>query len=116
MKKLTRIRIGLGFDSHAYSRSGKLVLGGRIFSGIPALKGHSDGDALLHALIDALLGAAALGDIGQLFSDKDPSTKGISSRLMLREALARLRKKGFSPVQIDLTVLAERPKFRRSVW
>jgi 2-C-methyl-D-erythritol 2,4-cyclodiphosphate synthase len=104
------MRTGFGFDSHLFSRSGTLVLGGRKFPGVPALKGHSDGDALLHALIDALLGAATAGDIGRLFSDKNPSLKGISSRVMLRQVLAVIQKKGFTPVHVDLTVLADRPR------
>ncbi len=110
MKKNLQTQTGFGFDSHSFARSGTLVLGGRKFPGVPALKGHSDGDALLHALIDALLGAAALGDIGQLFPDTNKSIKGISSRVMLREALARLKKSGFGPTHVDVTVLAERPR------
>ncbi len=110
MKTSRSTRTGFGFDSHLFSRSGSLVLGGRKFSGVPALKGHSDGDALLHALIDALLGAATLGDIGQLYSDRDPSIKGISSRVMLKTALSLVKKKGWAPVHVDLTVLAEKPR------
>src|ERR1044071_7822000 len=110
MSKSAETLTGCGFDSHTFARAGTLVLGGRKFPGVPALKGHSDGDALLHALTDALLGAATLGDIGQLFPDSDASLKEISSRVMLREALGRVKKKGFAPVHVDLTFLGDRPR------
>lgn len=107
-------RTGFGFDSHLFSRSGTLILGGEKFPGVPSLKGHSDGDALLHALIDALLGAATAGDIGKLFPDSDKSIKGISSRVMLRKALSLVQKKGLKPVHVDLTVLAEKPRLSKT--
>lgn len=103
-------RSGIGFDSHAFSGGGTLMLGGVAFPGVPALKGHSDGDALLHAVIDALLGACALGDIGQLFPDTDPALKGTSSLAMLAAALNRVRAAGYSPVNVDVVVVADRPK------
>jgi 2-C-methyl-D-erythritol 2,4-cyclodiphosphate synthase len=103
-------RTGFGFDSHAFGKKGTLVLGGVVFSGVPALAGHSDGDALLHAVIDALLGAAGLGDIGELFPDTSATFKGISSRVMLRETVATVRKAGFAATHVDVTVLADRPK------
>jgi 2-C-methyl-D-erythritol 2,4-cyclodiphosphate synthase len=105
-----RTQTGFGFDSHLFGRSGTLILGGLRFPGHPALKGHSDGDALLHAVVDALLGAGTLGDIGRFFPDTDPSTKGLSSRVMVKKAVSRLKAEGFSPVHIDVTVVLEKPK------
>ncbi len=110
MKNKNYTRTGFGFDSHSFGRTGTLVLGGKKFIGTPALTGHSDGDALLHALIDALLGAACLGDIGQLFPDTDKSIKGISSRVMLKEAVSRVKKMKFIPVHVDLTFVGDRPR------
>jgi 2-C-methyl-D-erythritol 2,4-cyclodiphosphate synthase len=103
-------RTGVGFDAHDFSDSGTLRLGGVEFSGVPALKGHSDGDALLHAVTDALLGAGALGDIGELFPDTDPKIKGISSVVMLQKALEKLTTAGWRPVFVDTIVVADRPK------
>jgi len=111
---MTISRTGIGFDSHAFSDGGTLMLGGVKFDGIPALKGHSDGDALLHAVIDALLGAAGQGDIGQLFPDTSPEIKGLSSSKMLAGALDRVRAAGFAPVHVDVVVVAERPKLAPS--
>lgn len=107
-------RTGIGFDSHAFSDAGTLVLGGVSFPGVPALRGHSDGDALLHAIIDALLGAAGAGDIGELFPDTAPDTQGISSVAMLSVALERVRAKGLEPANIDAVVVADRPKLAPS--
>jgi 2-C-methyl-D-erythritol 2,4-cyclodiphosphate synthase len=104
------VRSGLGFDSHAFAADGVLMLGGVAFPGTPALKGHSDGDALLHAVIDALLGACALGDIGTLFPDTDPSFKGLSSLKMLKAAVEKLHRAGFKPLNVDVVVLADHPK------
>jgi len=101
---------GFGFDSHAFSKSGTLVLGGVTFPGVPVLKGHSDGDALLHALIDSLLGAASLGDIGEHFPDSDQTSKGISSRILLGRILKKVRRTGYVPAHVDITVLADRPR------
>jgi 2-C-methyl-D-erythritol 2,4-cyclodiphosphate synthase len=103
-------RTGLGFDSHAFSTAGTLRLGGVSFPGVPALEGHSDGDALLHAIVDALLGAVSAGDIGQLFPDSDPANKGLSSLTMVDAALSRVREAGYSPVHLDAVVVADRPK------
>jgi len=103
-------RSGIGFDSHAFSTEGTLVLGGVSFPEIPALKGHSDGDALLHAIIDALLGACGQGDIGALFPDTSPAFKGMSSLMMLSVALQRVRAAGFDPSNVDAVVVADRPK------
>ena len=107
---MTNSRNGIGFDSHAFSAGGTLMLGGVAFPGTPALAGHSDGDALVHAVIDALLGACALGDIGSLFPDTDASIKGISSLKMLGVALEKVRAAGFAPNNIDVVVVADRPK------
>ena len=101
---------GFGFDSHTFSKTGTLVLGGLHFPGVPILKGHSDGDALLHALIDSLLGAAALGDIGDHFPDTDKSTRGVASHMILRRVLHEIHQAGYRPAHVDITVLADRPR------
>src|SRR3712207_2380558 len=88
------------------------MLGGVRFPELPALVGHSDGDAVLHAVADALLGAAALGDIGSIFPPGDPATRGASSALLLHDVARRVRAAGFAPVNVDVTVIAERPRIR----
>src|SRR4030088_3792384 len=88
------IRAGIGYDSHRFAPGGRLMLGGVHIPSAVHLKGHSDGDAVAHAVTDAILGAAALGDIGAMFSDKDPANRGADSMVMLRSALARLRASG----------------------
>lgn len=103
-------RTGTGFDTHVLGADRRLVLGGVEIPFEKGLVAHSDGDVLLHALMDALLGAASLGDIGRLFPDKDPKYKDISSRVLLREVAARLREKGFNVIHVDVTVIAQRPK------
>ncbi len=103
-------RFGLGFDSHPADPERPLLLGGVRFEGVPGLAGHSDGDVVCHALADALLGAAALGDIGQHFPDADPATAGIAGPDLLRRTVALLRAAGLSPRSCDLVVLAERPQ------
>lgn len=107
---MTPFRIGHGYDIHRFGEGGVLMLGGVRFPELPALHGHSDGDAALHALTDALLGAAGLGDIGALFPPGDPATRGIDSRRMLAEAVTRLRAAGYALVNVDLTIVAERPR------
>ena len=103
-------RVGLGFDVHPMDASRELWLGGVRFEGEPGLAGHSDGDAVCHAIADALLGAAALGDIGQHFPDTDPAVEGITGVRLLRAVLALLRDDtGLGPVSCDVTVLCERP-------
>jgi len=87
-----------------------MVLGGIQIPGDVHLAGHSDGDAIAHAITDAILGAAALGDIGAMFSDQDPANKGADSLKMLFAAVKRLHKAGFAPRNVDVTVIAERPK------
>jgi 2-C-methyl-D-erythritol 2,4-cyclodiphosphate synthase len=103
-------RVGHGYDIHRYGDGGTLVLGGVRFPELPALHGHSDGDAVLHAVADALLGAAALGDIGGVFPPGDPATRRADSAALLREIVVRVRAAGWAPVNVDVTVIAERPK------
>ena len=104
------MRIGHGYDVHRLVENRKLILGGVEISYELGLLGHSDADVLLHAVIDALLGAAALGDIGKLFPDSDPGYKDISSMLLLERAMERIRQKGFRVGNVDVTVIAQRPK------
>jgi 2-C-methyl-D-erythritol 2,4-cyclodiphosphate synthase len=103
-------RIGHGYDIHRLGDGGVLVLGGVRFLDLPALVGHSDGDAVLHAVADALLGAAALGDIGAIFPPGDPATRGADSAILLRAIAARVQAAGYAPVNVDVTVIAERPR------
>jgi 2-C-methyl-D-erythritol 2,4-cyclodiphosphate synthase len=103
-------RIGHGYDIHRFGGSGELALGGVRFPRMPALAGHSDGDAVLHAVADALLGAAALGDIGGIFPPGDPATRGADSSALLRTIVARVRAAGYIPVNLDVTIIAERPR------
>lgn len=103
-------RVGHGFDAHRLVEERALILGGVDIPYEKGLLGHSDADVLLHAITDALLGAAALGDIGQHFPDRDPRYKGISSLLLLEEAVKLLKSHGFAPLNIDATVIAQRPK------
>jgi 2-C-methyl-D-erythritol 2,4-cyclodiphosphate synthase len=104
------MRIGHGYDVHRLTEGRKLILGGVEIPFEKGLDGHSDADVLVHAIMDALLGAAALGDIGKLFPDNDPAYAGISSLLLLEKVSQRLREGGFSVGNIDATVLAQRPK------
>jgi 2-C-methyl-D-erythritol 2,4-cyclodiphosphate synthase len=101
--------VGLGFDVHPRGRDGELRLGGVAFPGEPALVGHSDGDVVCHAVADALLGAAALGDVGELLPDTDPTLAGIGGDEVLARTLAALAEAGRSPVSLDVTVVCERP-------
>ena len=103
-------RIGHGYDAHRLVEGRKFILGGVDIPYEKGLLGHSDADVLLHAITDALLGAAAMGDIGKHFPDKDPQYKGISSLLLLEKAVALLRENGFAPLNIDATVICQRPK------
>lgn len=107
---MTAFRIGQGFDVHALVPGRRLVIGGVEIPFERGLLGHSDADVLLHAITDAILGAAALGDIGMLFPDTDPRHRGADSREMLREAARRVRDAGWRIGNIDATVIAERPK------
>lgn len=104
------MRIGHGYDLHALAPGRRLVLGGVQIPHSHGPIAHSDGDVLLHALADALLGAAALGDIGQHFPDTDPAYAGADSRVLLRRVVALVREAGYGVLNIDATVLAQRPK------
>ena len=104
------MRIGHGYDVHRLIAGRKLILGGVEIPYILGLDGHSDADVLLHAMMDALLGAAALGDIGHLFPDTDPAYKGISSLKLLAVVAARIREKGYEIGNIHATVIAQKPK------
>lgn len=106
------MRVGMGYDIHQLVSGGKLVLGGVEIPWRAGLVGHSDADVLLHAIIDAMLGAANLGDIGVLFPDTDPQYKGISSLELLREVYDRVKEEGFKLENLDTIVLAEQPKLR----
>lgn len=103
-------RFGTGFDTHCLTEGRKLILGGVEIPFEKGLLGHSDADVLAHAVMDALLGAAALPDIGHLFPDKDPTYEGADSMLLMRRVVALLKEKGFQPAQIDATIIAQRPK------
>jgi len=105
-----KIRIGQGFDVHAFAEGRKLILGGVDIAHPLGLMGHSDADVLTHALCDALLGAAALGDIGHLFPDTDESFKGADSLLLLAEVVRQVREKGYELSNADVTVMAQAPK------
>lgn len=103
-------RIGIGYDSHRFAPPGPLVLGGVSIPGDVHLEGHSDGDAVAHAITDAILGAAGLGDIGEMFSDADPANEGRDSIEMLRAAAERAEQAGFIVQNIDVVVVAEHPR------
>ena len=106
------MRVGFGYDSHVFEPGKPLVLGGVLVPDCDGLKAHSDGDALIHAVIDALLGAAALGDIGSHFPDTDERWKGADSRELLRRVAYELRCAGYKIENVDATVICERPKLR----
>lgn len=110
MNPLLSLRVGEGWDTHALVPGRPLVLGGITVPHTQGLLGHSDADALLHAITDALLGAAALGDIGRHFPDTDPEFKGADSVVLLREAARRVRAAGFEIVNVDSTIVAQAPK------
>ena len=104
------MRIGHGYDVHRFTPDRPLYLGGVNIPYEKGLLGHSDADVLLHAICDAVLGAAALGDIGHLFPDNDDKYKGIDSKLLLKEVGCVLNEKGYKIVNIDATVIAQKPK------
>ena len=107
---MTGLRIGHGYDVHRLTEGRRLILGGGEVPYEKGLLGHSDADVLTHAVMDALLGAAALGDIGKLFPDTDAAYAGISSILLLERVAERLREAGYAVVNLDATVLAQAPK------
>jgi 2-C-methyl-D-erythritol 2,4-cyclodiphosphate synthase len=104
------VRVGIGYDSHRFADGGPLRLGGIEIPFDRHLVGHSDGDAVAHAVTDAILGAAAAGDIGELFSDTDPANRGRDSIEMLGIAVSRVRASGYTVAQVDVTVVAEAPR------
>lgn len=104
------MRVGFGYDVHRLVEERPLILGGVEIPYEKGLLGHSDADVLVHALMDALLGAAALGDIGQHFSDKDEQYRGISSMILLDKVMIILKDKGYCVNNVDVTVVAQRPK------
>ena len=110
MVPLLDLRVGLGFDSHEFEEGKPLKIGGVEIEFPLGLKGHSDGDVLLHAITDAILGALGEPDIGELFSDKDPQWKNADSILFLEEALRRMREQGYRIVNLDSVLIADKPK------
>lgn len=108
--KLPPLRVGEGWDIHALVTGRPLVLGGVTIAHTHGLLGHSDADALLHAITDALLGAAALGDIGRHFPDTDPAFRGADSAVLLAEAVRRVRAAGWQVGNVDATVIAQAPR------
>jgi len=105
-----KIKIGIGYDLHKLVEGKKLCLGGIEIPFSKSLLGHSDGDCLVHAMVDAVLGASGNGDIGTLFPDTDPKYKDISSRILLKDVIEKVRKQGYQIMNIDSIILAERPK------
>jgi len=110
------MRIGQGYDVHQLVAGRKLIIGGVEIPYEKGLLGHSDADVLLHAICDALLGAAALGDIGRHFSDADAKFKNIDSRILLREALHLVREQGFRVANVDATIIAQAPKMAPHIF
>jgi 2-C-methyl-D-erythritol 2,4-cyclodiphosphate synthase len=109
-RSMSELRIGLGVDAHAFADGIPLVLGGIRFDEDRGLAGHSDGDVVSHALIDALLGAAGLGDIGSLFPSDDEMLRGVSSLLLLRNAYGKVTASGFELVNADCILIGEEPR------
>ncbi|MBA2659552.1 MAG: 2-C-methyl-D-erythritol 2,4-cyclodiphosphate synthase [Nitrosospira sp.] len=107
---MSTLRIGQGFDVHQLVEGRKLIIGGVVIPYEKGLLGHSDADVLLHAICDALLGAAAMGDIGKHFSDTDPRYKNIDSRLLLQNVCRLLEQHGYKVTNIDATIIAQAPK------
>jgi 2-C-methyl-D-erythritol 2,4-cyclodiphosphate synthase len=110
------MRIGQGYDVHQLVEGRKLIIGGVDIPHEKGLLGHSDADVLLHAITDALLGAAALGDIGRHFSDSDAKYKNIDSRVLLREALHLVREQGYRVGNVDATIIAQAPKLAPHIF
>lgn len=104
------IRIGQGYDVHRFTDGDAIILGGVTIPYEQALEAHSDGDVVLHALADALLGAVALGDIGKHFPDTDPAFKGADSRVLLRHVYHIVQEKGYDLINADITIIAQAPK------
>lgn len=104
------MRIGHGYDAHRFCENKELHLGGVVVESPLGLLAHSDGDVVLHAITDALLGAAGLGDIGKLYPDTDAAYAGIDSRILLRDTVKRLQEKKFAVEYLDVTIIAQKPK------
>jgi len=104
------VRVGLGYDSHQFDESRTLVLGGVRIAGAPGLSGHSDGDAVVHAIIDALLGATGLGSIGGRFPDSDPEWEGADSLDLLERTMRWVEERNYQVVNVDVTVVTEQPR------
>ena len=102
--------LGIGYDIHRLTDNRKLIMGGILFDTLYGLYGHSDADVVLHAVCDALLGAAAMGDIGEHFPDTDQRWKGVSSQIITASVVALVNEKGYSVNNIDVNIIAERPK------
>ena len=107
---MTEVRVGIGVDAHAFADGVPLVLGGVTIPSARGLAGHSDGDVLAHALVDAVLGAAGLGDIGSLFPSMDDRFRGVSSLVLLKEAYANVRDAGWTLVNADCVLVGEEPR------
>ena len=105
-------RVGSGYDLHRLEPDRKLIMAGIEIPYELGLIGHSDADVVIHAVIDALLGGAGMEDIGELFPDTDPKYKGADSTLLLKEVMSKVLEKGFAPVNLDVTIIAERPKLK----
>lgn len=112
VEQFHEVRTGLGWDTHRLGWGYPLILGGVRIPSVRGLVGHSDADVLSHAITDALLGAAALGDIGMLFPDHDPQWKGADSAVFLKEAVRRVKDAGFRIGNVDSSVILERPKLK----
>ncbi len=108
-----KIRVGIGYDSHRFVPGDGVILGGVKVPSDKSLVGHSDADAVCHAVTDAILGGSGLGDIGEMFPDNDEVNRGRDSLEMLRLAVRRVREAGWAAVQVDLSIIAEEPKIGR---
>ena len=109
------MRIGQGFDAHRFSESGRLVLGGVEIPYEKGMQAHSDGDVVIHALCDAILGALALGDIGQHFPDSDKEYEGIDSRILLRHVVKLMQQQKHRLLNTDITIIAQAPKLAKHI-
>ncbi len=106
------MRVGIGYDVHSFGKGRRLMMGGVLIEGEEGLDGHSDADVVLHAIIDALLGAAGLGDIGRHFPPGDPAYAGADSKDLLRHVMRLLKEAGYTVENADVTVIAERPRLQ----
>ena len=109
------MRVGFGYDVHPFVSGRPLILGGIKIPYLLGLKGHSDADVLTHAICDALLGAVAEGDIGRHFPDTDPQYRDIKSLILLKKVLTKVREKGFRPINVDATIVAQKPKLADTI-